>query len=92
MPAGSTLMVVAPSRACDLATLAEAVPRGIRVGLVMLDAASFYDGEPPGGLFSRETLEEWRQLPPPGFSFYLSFRKGDDLESCLRDSWVITSA
>lgn len=84
--------MVAPSRACDLAALAGAAPPQSRVGLVMLDAASFYEGKPAGGLFSKEALEEWEHSPPPGFSFYLSFRKGDDLESCLQGSWTTTSA
>ncbi len=92
VPQGSTLVVVAPSRACDLAALAEAAPPRSRVGLVMLDAASFNGGKPAGGLFSKEALEGWEQSPPPGFSFYLSFRKGDDLESCLQGSWITTSA
>lgn len=92
MPTGSALVLVASSRARDLSSLARAAHPGSRVGLVMLDAASFHEGELPEGLFSREALERWEHIPPPGFSFYLPFRKGDDLESCLRDSWIITSA
>ena len=92
LPAGSTRVVVAPSRRRDPAALAGAAPARTGVGLVALDAASF--GPVPRGreAFSPEELAGWAGAPPPGLSFFLVFAKGDDLEACLRAPLPITSA
>lgn len=86
LPAGSHLVVVMPSRACDLAALANAAPARVRVGLILLDAATFDPGISPGVLFPREALKGWVQAPPPGFSFFILYGKGDDLRTCLEES------
>jgi uncharacterized protein (DUF58 family) len=86
MPAGARLVVVMPSRLCDLGALANAAPPRVRVGLIMLDAVSFDPGLSPGVLFTREALEGWAQAPPSGFSFFILYRKGDDLRTCLEES------
>ena len=92
MPAGSHLVVVMPSRACDLAVLASAAPPQVRVGLIVLDAVSFDLALSPELCFTRKELAEWARVPPPGFSFFILFRKGDDLRTCLEESWVAISA
>jgi uncharacterized protein (DUF58 family) len=86
LPPGAHLVVVMPSRLCDLEALVNAAPPWVRVGLIMLDAATFDPGLSPDGLFAREALEGWAQAPPPGFAFFILYRKGDDLRTCLEES------
>ncbi len=92
LPAGSHLVVVVPSRAYDLEALANAAPPWVQVGLIVLDAATFDPGLSPELYFARKEMEGWARVPPPGFSFFILFKKGDDLRTCLEESWVAISA
>lgn len=91
-PAGSALIAILPSLRFNLAAALERVPPSVQVIVVLLDLPSFASQLPSDAVLPSEEIEAWISFPPPGLSALFLFRKGDEIERCLSEPLLITSA